>query len=195
MARPSYNSGDARAKDRLIESFWLLLEDMPCEKMTIREICRRAELNKNSFYYHYTSLDELEDEALNSIMLYELAATIIADPGNAAAALDMLSGHGNVADKLHRISLALCSNASSLQTKIADHIAQTWAAALGVSFDDLTDDDTLLLTFASGGIVNALRHVGAADYGKALTTIGQTGMVELVANKLLQDTAKPAPLS
>lgn len=52
-------------KDTLLE----LMHQKPFDKITVTELCRKAEINRGTFYLHYVDiyavLDELEEDALN----------------------------------------------------------------------------------------------------------------------------------
>ena len=50
------------------ESFYTLLREKPVEKITVRELCEKAEINRSTFYKHYQDcydlLTKIEEEAL-----------------------------------------------------------------------------------------------------------------------------------
>lgn len=50
------------------ESFYTLLREKPVEKITVRELCEKAEINRSTFYKHYQDcydlLYKIEEEAL-----------------------------------------------------------------------------------------------------------------------------------
>lgn len=50
------------------DSFYALLKEKPVEKITVRELCEKAEINRATFYKHYQDcydlLDKIEEEAL-----------------------------------------------------------------------------------------------------------------------------------
>ena len=50
------------------ESFYILLREKPVEKITVKELCEKAEINRSTFYKHYLDcydlLDKIEEEAL-----------------------------------------------------------------------------------------------------------------------------------
>ncbi|MGN0446055.1 MAG: TetR/AcrR family transcriptional regulator [Acutalibacteraceae bacterium] len=54
-------------KDALLE----LLKDSEIEEITISELCRKADVNRNTFYAHYSVpadlLREIEDDLVSSI--------------------------------------------------------------------------------------------------------------------------------
>ena len=65
---------DARVrytKMRIKEAFCDCLKEKPVTKITVTEICERAEINRATFYTHYLDpfdlLDRLEEECLQSI--------------------------------------------------------------------------------------------------------------------------------
>ena len=103
MARPKYGRGDARAREKLIDTFWDLLEAEPYTHMSVREICRESGLNKNTFYYHFSDLDELADEAVARALPVELAQLLVAAPKGVLPSLQPLAStprvqRNNVAD-------------------------------------------------------------------------------------------------
>ncbi len=53
------------------KAFWELLKQKPVNKITVREICDRAEINRSTFYKHYSDcydlLDKLKEEALTRL--------------------------------------------------------------------------------------------------------------------------------
>lgn len=62
-------------KRMLKESLLSLLKEKPVEKITVKELCERADVNRSTFYVHYGSPQQL----LNSI-LDEMYADISAKP-------------------------------------------------------------------------------------------------------------------
>ncbi|KFI58970.1 TetR/AcrR family transcriptional regulator [Bifidobacterium cuniculi] len=64
MPRPRHDSEVLPAKQRLENSFWSLLQDEDFTKITVTEVVRDAQVNRNSFYYHFSGLPELADSAI-----------------------------------------------------------------------------------------------------------------------------------
>ncbi len=60
------------------DSFYALLKEKPVEKITVRELCEKAEINRATFYKHYQDcydlLDKIEEEAL--VHFDELLASV-----------------------------------------------------------------------------------------------------------------------
>ena len=51
-------------KNSLVE----LLEDTPIEKVTVKEICEKADINRGTFYAHYKDQAALYQEAVNELV-------------------------------------------------------------------------------------------------------------------------------
>ena len=52
MPRPRRDSEILPAKERLENAFWELLAERNYHKITVTDIVRVADVNRNSFYYH-----------------------------------------------------------------------------------------------------------------------------------------------
>lgn len=56
---------------RIREAFYACLAEKPVNKITVKELCERAEINRATFYTHYTDpfdlLEKLEEETLESM--------------------------------------------------------------------------------------------------------------------------------
>lgn len=58
----------------LQEAILKILQDKPIDKVTIKEICDEAEINRGTFYLHYTTpydlLKEIENKFIEDNMVY-----------------------------------------------------------------------------------------------------------------------------
>ena len=52
---------------RMDEALLALLEEKDLEYITVKEICRRAEVNRSTFYLHYETIADLVNETLEMI--------------------------------------------------------------------------------------------------------------------------------
>ncbi|KFI46014.1 transcriptional regulator, TetR family [Bifidobacterium bohemicum] len=64
MSRPRHDSSQPSATIRMEEAFWELLEEKRYSKITVTDIVERADVNRNSFYYHYNKLNALAQSAV-----------------------------------------------------------------------------------------------------------------------------------
>lgn len=46
-------------ESNIIDAFWQLLDEKPYNKITVRDIAERCQINRNTFYYHFHDIPEL----------------------------------------------------------------------------------------------------------------------------------------
>ena len=56
-----------RTKRFLKDEFKKMFIEMDYEKITIKELCERAMINRRTFYLHYNSIDDILNEVLNEM--------------------------------------------------------------------------------------------------------------------------------
>ena len=57
------------SKKILHETLVELLSEMPLSRVTIKELCGRADLNRSTFYAHYQTIDDLYTEIENDFLM------------------------------------------------------------------------------------------------------------------------------
>ncbi|ACV22877.1 DNA-binding transcriptional repressor FabR [Slackia heliotrinireducens] len=63
MPRPRKDDPQSAATSRIEAAFWRLLEEVGYSEITVRRISQAAGINRNSFYYHYESMEDLARKA------------------------------------------------------------------------------------------------------------------------------------
>lgn len=58
----------SKANDAIKESLWLLLQDYPLSKITVKDIVTRCNINRNTFYYHFESIPALAEEIVEELI-------------------------------------------------------------------------------------------------------------------------------
>ena len=48
-----------RTRASIIEAFAQLLEERPINKITVKDIVKRCDINRNTFYYHFPDIPSL----------------------------------------------------------------------------------------------------------------------------------------
>lgn len=174
MSRPRHDSELTPAKERMENAFWALLEDREYRKITVTDIVREAQVNRNSFYYHYGSLNELADTAI----LQEVENTSIAQLVDETTDDHGIPSMDDNAVREHwhkRISAALNSpehrtrlnhlallagphSSPELMDSLRDFTRMTLFTALKLDESDMTLRSDLYIDFAVGGILAILRR-------------------------------------
>lgn len=75
-----------RTKNTIIDAFWLLLEEKPYNKITVKDIVDRCQMNRNTFYYHFHDIPELLQTAVKND-----ADSIISDYGKSGSPLECIT--------------------------------------------------------------------------------------------------------
>ena len=57
--RPAHNRRTAYTKTAIRRTFFELLEEKDFDKISVREICQRADINRSTFYRHYDDINAL----------------------------------------------------------------------------------------------------------------------------------------
>lgn len=53
-----------RTKSIIMDAFWQLLEEKPYNKISVKDIVDRCDLNRNTFYYHFHDIPELLESSI-----------------------------------------------------------------------------------------------------------------------------------
>lgn len=69
MARPRKDAAGPGAKERIVDAFWQLISVKPYADVTIRGLCAEAGVNPNTFYRHFTCMDDLAEKAFEENMV------------------------------------------------------------------------------------------------------------------------------
>lgn len=74
-----------KTKRAICNAFYELIKEKPLEKITVKEIAERAEINKTTFYAHYETVydlvDQLEQEAVAEVISQiNTAQSLLDDP-------------------------------------------------------------------------------------------------------------------
>ena len=184
MARPKYGRGDVRAREKLIDAFWELLEAEPYTQMSVREVCRESGLNKNTFYYHFEGLDALADEAVGDALPIELAQSLVSAPVGKLPSLQPIAGTPVVRGKFAHVGLVLAGNGAALQGTLMSHFTEQLAGMVPCSSEEERRSKTLLLGFVAGGLVNTLRGKKPAEYADAVTELQQLPAIRTCMDEL-----------
>lgn len=191
MARPRYETGQAHARQRIVEAFWTQLTTTPFPRMSVLGLCRTACLNKNTFYYHFRDLDDLAEAALAESLPREIAATLAllaqekagdkpgealadgsagAEAGGELGALRPLARQVNdpaTVSRLRRMGLVLSPNGAALRDRMLDLVVHVWVKELALG--NVTARQERLLRFLAGGLVGALSRVPPEEYAHTVT--------------------------
>lgn len=185
MPRPKANQEGPSARERIEQAFWDLLEEKPYRDLTVRELAERAQVNHNTFYYHFGNIDEL---ALSVV------ETIVGKPPFASLLDDILRGGADVAPLLedggselryHHARLLLGSGSPDLVKLMQRIVFGSWLENLGLDSTMLSPDDWAKIDFVWGGLAALISGEQADSFQEYLSLL--EGGVGPAAAGLLQE--------
>lgn len=163
MPRPRRDSEILPAKERLENAFWELLAERNYHKITVTDIVRVADVNRNSFYYHFSGLPELADSAI----LHAVENTPIPSrPGANFNPDDEWRKHitallrdPDQRQRLDRLALLAGPHSSpELIESLRDSGRLTMISVLGLDAEHLDLKTDLMLDFTVGGMLAVLQR-------------------------------------
>ncbi len=157
MARPPKNQKGPSASERMVNAFWHILEQKPFTKITVSDIVKEAQVNRNAFYYHYENINDLADKAVQGLIAEDGPSMITEMVKTNGAYLDEILSSLKQSELLKRVRLISSSHSSpELTSMLKEAIVNTWLKSFDVNKDKLDDMARVTLTFAVGGLVEVL---------------------------------------
>lgn len=158
MGRPK--ADEQSAPEKMQRAFWMLLEAKPYAQITISDITRASGLNRSAFYYHYTSIPELADDAIAALYAQSNVTAfiihIIQQPNNTEA----ISDYGKHIDDpvyrscIRKIMLIAGSHGSAaLVRQLKDFVIDIWLSSINIKRESLSPAQRITAEFAASGIL------------------------------------------
>ena len=163
MPRPRRDSEILPAKDRLENAFWELLSEREYNKISVTDIVRTADVNRNSFYYQFSGLPELADSAI----LHAVEDTPMPGvPGRDfnpdtewRKHVTALLRDPEQRQRLDRLALLAGPHSSpELVSSLKEFGRLTMISVLGLDADNLDLKTDLMLDFTVGGMLAVLQR-------------------------------------
>ena len=156
MPKAVYRSA-LRSKRLLREAFTDLLKEKEDNRITVTEVVERADLNRSTFYAHYTGIEdmikELTDEVTDSLMTVLQSAFAGDFFHHPKPTLELLGSHLQQNREMYR-SLSLAKQADSFIEDLRRVLTERILKELESPLDP---ERTGLIAFVSGGVVALYR--------------------------------------
>lgn len=152
---------DARTrytKKVIRESFLALMQDKPYSRITVKEICDRAEINRATFYNHYKDVYDLMDRMEEGLLLDVDALIAEADFSDLTAYLTMLLSNMK---RKENTWLALISpnGKPEILTEIGKHVTRQSLPLLKANLKDRDEEEIhLIYLFILNGSAGVMRQ-------------------------------------
>lgn len=186
MGRPRKEEG-TKAIDLLERAFFRQLATSPFEKLTISGIAKVAGVNRNSFYYHYTDMNDLAVSAVSNLLLPDIPRLVAAGLGPGSKELNsLLTGavrHGNYRKLLTIIGP---NSTAELRGILKQSVSELWLGAFGLTPEDLNEEESATISFVMAGAFDLasaaapLMEGGDAEAEAGLRTITATAELPIM---------------
>ena len=79
-----------KTRNYLAESLLTLMKDKPLSRITVKDLCQQAGVNRTTFYAHYKDVKELLEE-VESVLLSDIQKNLAAGLSSGSTMEDMLT--------------------------------------------------------------------------------------------------------
>lgn len=152
MPRPRKDSGEKGADERMVEVFWDELSRVPYREITATSVARRAGCNRATFYYHFDSIEDLAERAVDAAVpsgIADLVESFLAS-GDGPFGLDEAQRRA-----VERVCLLAGENGSKrLTERFKRALMAVWAERFGLDLE--REDVWAVASFMASGIVGML---------------------------------------
>ena len=161
MARPRKDQEGPTAVERMEEAFWEILAEKPYAQITVGEIAKRAQVNKNAFYYHFDGLGALAAQALDNMLPREMARMLLMN-GGPSKGIDEIEANAllrnpDLKKRIDRALLVVGKNGSSeLVATLKNLVMHTWFDLFHVDETRLSSEAMVVVRFTLGGLVEIM---------------------------------------
>ena len=159
-----------KSKDSLMTALVNLLLDKNLEDLTISEICQEADVNRNTFYSHYTTVRELFDEMKGKYMESFISSLkALNEPCESISkSLILILDKMKSVDNLTKVVLSQTNSTLFLNTLLKLSLPQLNTMPLNSSI--LSIDE--LQTFVIGGVENLILNWVKNNFQESPRSLG-----------------------
>lgn len=157
MGRPRKNQVEKPVRERIEDAFWELLRERSVGQISVSEIVRAVGCNRNTFYYHFDSVEDLTARAIDQAIPAEIPA--LAEAYFKGELSTMLLDE-RARQSIERLCLLMGKGASpALVEQVKAALKAVWMARFPV--DCSQEDVACVLEFMASGVAGMLGYWGA----------------------------------
>lgn len=179
------NNGNSRQRqyvaNALRDAYLELLQEIPEDKISIVQLCERAEVNRTTFYRHYTSILDLREKLIANLFHqifevlgdYPLSEALIENSGHPRLARHQSMRALNATIKNRKLcKQLLCEEHSDLAVKALEDNLQLFQATIRSTGCTEAEAD-LCYSYICGGLANLWIHWIASDFAAPKEKVSQ----------------------
>lgn len=187
MAKAEYRSA-IRSRKLITRALADLLQEKPLDKITVTDVVRRAEINRGTFYAHYTDIPDVLHHIIDQMFSHIQQTAfnenhLLPDVSHVlpAAIQEVLE------DDMDFCRKVMTSSAALLMEEHLVGLTVDYLLRHEETFGFGTHEQYLLtIQFCAGGLTNLYRSWFAGSLPISLEEL--TGQAELLLNRIISDT-------
>lgn len=171
MGRPSKEMEGPQPLERMKAAFWELYEEVGLPSITASAIAARAGVNRNTFYYHYDSVEDMAaallGESVPESFIHRFAEQMLL--GQSAGVQQQELAEADASFRRLRTVLQSCT--PELRGKLKEYMMGRWLELLGVRPEELPPPQRVKLEFIWGGVTAVVENSGECSFAEYIETI------------------------
>ncbi|MDO4854790.1 MAG: TetR/AcrR family transcriptional regulator [Coriobacteriia bacterium] len=156
MARPRKDQEGPSASERIEQAFWELLEEKKFHSITVRDLTGRAKVNRNTFYYHFESVEDLAAKAIQGNIPREFFSRLISMLLEGSFDASVVQMAPDLETRFHRVRLTMRNGSYALSAMVKCEVVRLWLECMQIGKDELTPSDWARFDFVWGGITSLI---------------------------------------
>lgn len=160
-----------KSKDSLMTALVNLLLQKNLEDLTISEICQEADVNRNTFYSHYTSVRELFEEMKGKYMESLLASSKVFDEPNDSISKSLINILDKMKEESNMTKVILSQTNTTKFLNMLLHFALPQIYTMKSKSELLSSGESQ--AFVLGGVVNLIHHWVETDFQESPKNLGK----------------------
>jgi AcrR family transcriptional regulator len=162
MARPKLTSRIAPARKRIMEAFWKFYTTEPIDKITVTQITSAAKINRATFYYYFTSVDDVLEQLENELIPTEIPGIALQAFKNRNLNTVITRFAALNTKRIERICVLASKNGDPLfARRMKDMMIDAWLQQIGGSLpDEIADQGRLYFEFVAAGLLGIIGYHG-----------------------------------
>lgn len=186
MSRPKYTDYESTATARIKSAFWILLEETAFNNITMQGLANKADVNRNTLYYHYNNLQEVALSAFQDIVSEEMSELFMDIMLTHPAEISNIWDSTDLSNRIKKVHLFAKSESPLLRSILKETLITRWFDKIGIRTDTLSLENQLQVDYLTNGFIGILGNAAVASNPMILTSFPESPIGKAVFYTLQQ---------
>lgn len=186
MARPKVVAGEDTAYQKIEKAFWAELSEKEYTKITIASLAKRAGVNHNTLYYHFSSIDEIAYKLFYQNLESNETAQFLFQSVLNHTDMNILLNQPDIRKRLQHSILFARGDSAYLLSIFQEAVLNIWLGSCNLTLDDLSFENQLTLQFIFGGFTSILGAPKYAEHPEIIASFPTSEIGKAIIKTLAQ---------